>query len=319
VSGESVQRWSSETDGVLRKAGWQPGRAVATETWEWILRERGSFVVHEAARRFLAEFGGLVSYGWPADSRVTQSAIRFDPLTAEWDEGTFARLSEKAGTPLCPVGRADNGNSYLGMGENGVLYLAREDVEPLGDSADQGLDLLVRSQATMAGLWAPRTPVGPSPFWDRVATADAGDDAGRRWPEETDRVLRAAGWRPGRSVPTATWESVLHLHGEFEMHEAARRFLAEFGGVGIPFREPWDSMPWGEFRLDPLLALWDDEIFDDLSEQAGTYLYPVGMVDRRNQYLGIAEDGAVYVGMDSVALLAPTPDEAVQRLTRRIR
>lgn len=319
MSGASLQRWSSETDGVLRKAGWQPGRAVATDTWEWILRERGSFVVHEAARRFLAEFGGLVTYGWPADSSTTQSAIRFDPLTAEWDEETFARLSEKAGTPLCPVGRADNGNSYLGMAENGVLYLAREGLEPLGDSADQGLDLLVRSQATMAGLWVPQTPVGASAFWDRVGTADAGDAAGRRWPEETDRVLRAAGWCPGRSVPTATWESVLHLHGEFEMHEAARRFLAEFGGVGIPFREPWDSMPWGEFRLDPLLALWDDEIFDDLSEQAGTYLYPIGMVDRRNQYLGIAEDGAVYVGMDSVALLAPTPDEAVQRLTRRVR
>jgi hypothetical protein len=291
---------------------------VATDTWEWILRERGSFVFHEAGRRFVAEFGGLVSYGRPADSRGTQ-AIRFDPLTAEWDEDTFVGLSEKAGTPLCPVGRADNGNGYLGMAENGVLYLAREDVEPLGDSADQGLDLLVRSQATAAGLWVPETPLGASAFWDRVGTADAGDDAGRRWAEETDRVLRAAGWSPGRSVPTATWESVLHLHGEFEMHEAARRFLAEFGGVGIPFREPGDSMPWGEFRLDPLLALWDDEIFDDLSEQAGTYLYPIGMIDRRNQYLGIAEDGAVYVGMDSVALLAPTPDEAVRRLTRRVR
>ncbi|MDN3024790.1 SUKH-3 domain-containing protein [Streptomyces sp. S.PB5] len=319
MSGETVRRWSSETDGVLRRAGWQQGRSVATETWEAILRERGSFVLHEAARRFLAEFGGLVTYGWPADSAVTQSAVRFDPLAAEWDQETFARLSEKAGTPLCPVGRADSGNSYLGVAENGALYLAREDVEQLADSADRGLEVLVRSQATMADLWTPGTPSGSHAFWDRVVTVSAGGDEGGRWPEETDRVLRAAGWYPGRSVPTATWESVLLLHGEFEIHEAARRFLAEFGGVGVPFREPWDSMPWGEFRLDPLMALWDDEIFDDLSEQAGTYLYPVGMVDRRNQYLGIAETGEVYVGMDSVALLAPTPDEAMQRLTRRVR
>ncbi|WP_159038194.1 hypothetical protein [Streptomyces sp. WM6386] len=56
-------------------------------------------------------------------------------------------------------------------------------------------------------------------------------------------------------------------------------------------------MPWGAFRPEPLLTLWDDEIFDDLSEQVGT----------------------VYVGMDSVALLAPTPDEAMQWLTRRAR
>lgn len=309
-----MQRWSMETDRVLRRAGWQPGRSVATETWEELLRERGFFLFHfhEAARRFLAEFGGLVTYGWPADAVATRSAVRFDPLTAEWDEAAFARLSEKAGTPLCPVGRADNGNSYLAMAEDGALYLAREDVEQLADSADRGLDVLVRSQAAVADLWAPRTPVRAHAFWDRVGVVAVGEDTDRR-------VLRAAGWYPGRSVPTATWESVLRLHGEFEIHEAARRFLAEFGGVGIPFREPWDSMPWGEFRLDPLLALWDEEIFDDLSEQAGTYLYPIGMVDRRNQYLGIAEDGAVYVGMDSIALLAPTPDEAMQRLTRRVR
>ncbi|KKD05230.1 hypothetical protein TN53_25760 [Streptomyces sp. WM6386] len=67
--------------------------------------------------------------------------------------------------------------------------------------------------------------------------------------------------------------------------------------MGVPFREPWDSVPWGAFRPEPLLTLWDDEIFDDLSEQVGT----------------------VYVGMDSVALLAPTPDEAMQWLTRRAR
>ncbi|MGW3953409.1 hypothetical protein ACWEKM_21405 [Streptomyces sp. NPDC004752] len=30
---------------------------------EAVLLERGGFVAHEAARRFLAEFGGLVTYG----------------------------------------------------------------------------------------------------------------------------------------------------------------------------------------------------------------------------------------------------------------
>ncbi|MFF4310570.1 SUKH-3 domain-containing protein [Streptomyces sp. NPDC001507] len=75
--------WSPETGGVLRRAGWWPDRAVPTDTWEWILRERGSFVPHEAARRFLRAFGGLVTYGWPTDPVVTHPAIRFDPLRAE--------------------------------------------------------------------------------------------------------------------------------------------------------------------------------------------------------------------------------------------
>jgi hypothetical protein len=292
---------------------------VPTATWESILRERGGFEVHEAARRFLAEFGGLVTYGWPPDSILTRSAIRFDPLKAEWDSETFARLSKEAGTLLCPVGQADSGNSYLGIAADGAVYLAKEHAELLAAGVDQALDRLVQLQGTRAGVWAPDVPVGVHSFWDRIEAITPGVDAQRRWPAETDRVLRAAGWYPGRSVPTATWESILRQQGEFEMHEAAQRFLGEFGCVGIPYREPRDSMPWGEFRLDPLLAMWDDEILDDLSEQAGTYLYPVGMIDRTNQYLGVAEDGAVYVGMDSVRLLAATPDEALKELTRRIR
>ncbi|MEU2777499.1 SUKH-3 domain-containing protein, partial [Streptomyces sp. NPDC007162] len=51
----------------------------------------------------------------------------------------------------------------------------------------------------------------------------------------------------------------------------------------------------------------------------GTVLYPLGMIDRRNRYLAMGEDGAVYMGMDSVSLWAATPDEAMEKLTRPIR
>ncbi|MET9440132.1 SUKH-3 domain-containing protein [Streptomyces sp. NPDC006610] len=317
MSSEQSQGWSQETERVLRRAGWQPGRSVRTDTWEHILRERGGFVAHEAARRFLAEFGGLVTYGWPADAITTQSAVRFDPLTAEWEDATFVRLSEEAGTVLFPVGRADNGASHLGMAESGALYLARGRVELLGATTEQALDALVSLQATMSSLWIDAARV-PHAFWGRLETTTAANASGR-WSAETERVLRAAGWYPGRAVPVDTWESVLHLHGEFGIHEAARAFLAEFGYVGIPYREPFSLMPSHEFRLDPLMALWDAEILDDLGERAGTGLYPVGMRDRCNEYLAMAESGAVYAGMDSVRLLAATPDEALEKLIRRIR
>ncbi|WP_089099830.1 SUKH-3 domain-containing protein [Streptomyces hyaluromycini] len=116
-----------------------------------------------------------------------------------------------------------------------------------------------------------------------------------------------------------TLETILLETGEHEMHAAARRFLVEFGQVGIACRAPADTMPWTDFRLDPLLAMWDAEILDDLGEQAGADLYPVGMVDRRNRYLAIAADGAVYTGMDSVSLWATTPDEALEKLARPVR
>ncbi|MFE1507968.1 SUKH-3 domain-containing protein [Streptomyces sp. NPDC058726] len=319
MSDDLARGWSRQTEEVLRRAGWRPGRSVPTGTWESVLRERGGFTAHDAARGFLSEFGGLVTYGWPADSITTSSAVRFDPLRAAWRDDRFAGASREAGASLYPVGTADEGAGFLGIGENGVLHLVRDRVDPLGTTTDRALERLVEAQRTRSALWTPGAPEEEHPFWRRFGAVEAGPDAGPRWSGETDRVLRAGGWFPGRSVDTDTWESVLLQTGEFELHDAARRFLAEFGAVGVPHRDPSDSMPWMEFSLDPLPAIWDAEIIDDLAEQAGVDLYPLGMRDRGNQYLAMAEDGAVYAGMDDVRLLAPTPDEALRRLTTRIR
>ncbi|MFG3716438.1 SUKH-3 domain-containing protein [Streptomyces massasporeus] len=319
VNGGQVRSWSPQAEEVLRRASWRPSRSVPTGTWESFLRERGTFVANDAARRFLSEFGGLVTYGWPADSIATSSAIRFDPLRAHWQDERFAKASREAGASLYPVGTADEGGSFVGITEDGALHLVRDRVELLASTTDQALDRLVGVQGAQSALWVPAAPAPEHPFWKRLHTMETGADAGTRWPEETDRILRAGGWFPGRSVPTGTWEDILLQTGEAEMHDAARRFLSEFGAVRAPYREPWDSMPWMEFSLDPLLAFWDAEIIDDLAEQAGVDLYPIGVRDRGNQYLAMAEAGSVHAGMDSVWLLAPTPDEALQRLTSRIR
>ncbi|MEU5098051.1 SUKH-3 domain-containing protein [Streptomyces sp. NPDC020996] len=317
MTGIPGRGWSPRTEGLLRRVGWCPGRSVPTATWEAVLSERGSFVAHDAARRFLSEYGGLVTYGWPADTTVTSSAVRFDPLAAAWQDERFVWASREAGASLYPVGTADEGASFLGITEDESLCLVRDRVEPVGSGFDQALDRLVALQSAHSALWKPDAPVVSSPFWRRLDMVETGADAGRRWPEETDRVLRAGGWYPGRSIPTETWESLLLQTGEFEMHDAARRFLAEFGAVSMPYRDVSAPMRWAEFQLDPLLALFDAEIIDDLAEQAGDdSLYPLGMRDRGNQYLAMAADGTVYAGMDSVWVLAPTPDEAVRKLVR---
>ncbi|MFH9851939.1 SUKH-3 domain-containing protein [Streptomyces althioticus] len=306
MSNDLTRGWSRETGDVLRRAGWKPGRAVPTGTWGSVLGERGAFVLHGAAEAFLAEFGGLVTYGWPADSITTASAVRFDPLGAAWQRERFAEACREAGTSLCPVGTADQGASLLGISEDGVIHLVRESAEPIGTSIDQALDRLVETQRAQSGLWSPGGAAQEHPFWRRFRAGHAGPDTESRRPEETGRVLRTAGWSPGREVATDTWESIL-LH------------TGEFAALGVPHRDPADSMPWMEFSLDPLAAMWDAEIIDDLAEQAGTELYPIGTRDRGSQYLAMAEDGAVYAGMDHVHLLAPTPDEALRRLTTRIR
>lgn len=141
------------------------------------------------------------------------------------------------------------------------------------------------------------------------------DEIPAGWSTLTYRVLRATGWYPGRSVSTQEWERVLHEEDEgFELHDAARRFFAEFGGLQINQQGPGRTMHRSSFRLDPLVAKWDFEIIDVQSEETGTYLYPIGDADRGNFYLTMAANGAVYHGMDYVRLLADTGDKALEKL-----
>ena len=318
MSDETPQSWSALTCHVLRCAAWHHGRSVPVEKWELLLREHGGFEMHDAARRFLTEFGGLGTDDWTPGPTMPQSPFRFDPRAAEYQSETFAKLSEKAGTYLYPIGCADSGASYLGMAANGAVYVGKDSVELLADNAYQAIEKLVMERHTDAPL--PFVLVGD--HLELLPTAERENNAeiGTRWSAETDRVLRLAGWYPSRSVPTADWERTLRAADEgFEMHDAARQFLTEFGGLEIHQKGPGRTMARSPFRLNPLVAKWDYEIFDVLGEEAGTYLYPIGDAEGSTSYLGMAPNGAVYLGMDSVWLLANTGDEALDKLIQGIR
>ncbi|MCM2427774.1 SUKH-3 domain-containing protein [Streptomyces sp. RKAG337] len=311
--------WSDLTYHVMRCTGWHPGRSVPVDIKERALRERGGwFEIHDAARRFLAEFGWLGTDTWTPGPTMPQSPFRFDPGLAEGERETFARLSEQAGTYLYPIGHADSGDNYLGMAADGAVYIGKDSVERLADTAHAAIEILVMERQTDAPL--PFVLAGDHLVLPHTAEHDLSAEIGTRWSAETDRVLRLAGWYPGRSVPTADWERILHEADEdFEMHEAARRFLTEFGGLAINVNGPGRAAGRSPFGLDPLVATWDYEIFDVLSEEAGTYLYPIGDASRGNFYLGMAADGAVYAGKDNVSLLADTPDGALENLIVGIR
>ncbi|MEV0598483.1 SUKH-3 domain-containing protein [Streptomyces sp. NPDC050315] len=103
-------------------------------------------------------------------------------------------------------------------------------------------------------------------------------------------------------MPTAEWERALQEHDEFEIHPAAQRFLAEFGGLYVPDRGAGITMR----RME-------------IGELAGAELYPLGTCSRRNWYLGMAPTGAVYIGRDDVLLLAENGDQALEKLVEGIR
>lgn len=124
---------------------------------------------------------------------------------------------------------------------------------------------------------------------------------------EVRRVLLAARWRPGRRVDTAGWRTQLEAAG-FVMHDAAERFLAEFGGLTFDLSGPGLSKAREPFELDPLLCLGEDDRFAGWGECIGRSLFPLGELDKGRYFLGIDETGEVYLIADWLASFGPARD-----------
>ncbi|MFI2504679.1 SUKH-3 domain-containing protein [Streptomyces sp. NPDC018972] len=123
--------------------------------------------------------------------------------------------------------------------------------------------------------------------------------------EEIENALSAAGWVPGRQVDTAEWQRRLEASGEVTMSEAARRFLAEFGGLSFPHAGTGISMARQPFVLDPLLCLGEEDRFAEWGEELGESIFPVGEFDEgRGGFLGIDENGVIYQVVDTLSRFA---------------
>lgn len=134
--------------------------------------------------------------------------------------------------------------------------------------------------------------------------------------EETDRILRAAGWYPGRNVDTSRWFDLLADDG-FSLHRAGRSFLARFGGLSVDVRGPGISRARTPFELDPILCLGESDRFQDWGETLGIQLTPIGELDRGRYFLAIDANGLVYIVADWIGRLGPE-SEAFERLCRGI-
>ncbi|WHM40853.1 SUKH-3 domain-containing protein [Streptomyces sp. BPTC-684] len=134
-----MSRFSPEVEGVLRAAGWFPGRRVDIEPWRKSMR---GFSLHAAAEEFLREFGGIrVRISGPGITCAREPFV-IDPDLAYGEEEKFAYLSEQFGRAFFPVGEHGNGEFYLAIDAEGVLYLLMSGVQLLGPS-DLGLDHLI--------------------------------------------------------------------------------------------------------------------------------------------------------------------------------
>ncbi|MGW2564173.1 SUKH-3 domain-containing protein [Streptomyces sp. NPDC001514] len=132
------------------------------------------------------------------------------------------------------------------------------------------------------------------------------------WSAEVEAVLRGSGWHPGRSVDTAVWRERLEAEG-FRVHSAAEEFLREFGGLTVDSGGPGITRAREAFELDPLLALGEDDRFGEWGEEIGRRLFPLGELDHGHAFLGLDEQGELYVVADWLARFGRMP-EAMENL-----
>lgn len=138
-----MSRFSQEVDDVLRRAGWMPGRQADLTRWKGTLPE---FEWHGAAEKFLREFGGIrvVVEGFGVKS--TREPFEFDPDVAFGEEERFVDLSALYGRKFFPVGEFGQGEFFLAIDEDSVVYLVARRAWRYS-KVDQALDQLVTGVA----------------------------------------------------------------------------------------------------------------------------------------------------------------------------
>jgi len=136
-----------------------------------------------------------------------------------------------------------------------------------------------------------------------------------RFSKQSERVLRRAGWYPGRQVPelVSKWKNHPAI-ADIEMFETAERFLLEFGGIEVTQSGPGVNLARSPFKIDPTVAYHQSDLFTEFGRMVDTRLYPLGEAADRWYYLAIGENGRVYYVMEDIVLAGYTEDEALENL-----
>jgi hypothetical protein len=128
--------------------------------------------------------------------------------------------------------------------------------------------------------------------------------------QETRQVLLDAGWFPDRSVDTARWEAELVADGFPPLHEVARQFLGEYGGLTFPLSGPGITRAREPFHLVPTVCSGEADRFIDWSNHIQRSVAPIGEIASGTcacAFLGIDERGEILVVVDRLATFGRMP------------
>jgi hypothetical protein len=137
-----------------------------------------------------------------------------------------------------------------------------------------------------------------------------------RFSAETDRVLREAGWAPGRRVDIQRWVVPLAAEG-FRVQAAAEQFLSEFGGLAVNVSGPGLTAAREPFSFYPTSCSGEEDRISEWGIDLGKNFYPLGEFGQRRFLLVIDETGEIYLVMDWVATLGVN-ERGLESLVRGI-
>ncbi|WP_084534936.1 SUKH-3 domain-containing protein [Nocardia yamanashiensis] len=271
----------------LRANGWSPDRDIGQHVAE-LVRIRSDdavlqgrrLAVSDKAVQFIRTFGELEL---PLPRGSAGAVLILDPTAGyDGDVEDFEELAAGLGRRVFPVGvETDEFGIWL-IDEDGRFFLHHHTGNYfLGGNAQD---------AFAAAFFGKVLPVAEDYFCGHV-----------------ERVLRTAGWSPGRQIDTGVWRQRLEGSG-FRWSGAADRFLAEFGGLVVAGSGPGITSAREPFELDPLLAEGEDDRFAGWAEVIGESITPVGELDSGRYFLGVAESSELYLVADWLGSFGRLPE-----------
>lgn len=135
--------------------------------------------------------------------------------------------------------------------------------------------------------------------------------------ESTIKLLRAAGWRPGRTIAVDAFERALAREGH-PMPPIVGEFLGQFGKLKITVR-PGPRYTRDQLRLNPCLAMeiTSAHVWGRYSARIGAVVCPIGAYNYLHDMLMMTADGRVYGGYDQyLDLVGRSGEEAIDNILR---
>jgi len=140
-----MPRFSTETESILIKAGWQNGRKIDTTGYEQALKEEG-FEIPNCVITLLQEFGGLrivhphAKVPGKTDDFIFEVVKATCHYLAGWVKGNYSR---RVGKKLCSVGEACDAHMILAMSFDGEVFAGFDDfLAYVGCSGDDAIEVL---------------------------------------------------------------------------------------------------------------------------------------------------------------------------------